>query len=240
MIDDVRLLLIRHAESVNNRTEALTGAGANRVPDPELTELGTEQARLLADHFAAGELPRPDIMFTSLMRRAVATAAPVAEALDIPLQGHGDLFEVNGIYEGVYTGFSTRGIPGPGSPASLLRGLSPRLVLPSYADETGWYRRPFETPAMAWERARTVIDDLVSEFGDGDKLVAVVTHAWFIQFLLRRLMAWPPASDGALGTWLEINNTGHTLLRPSRDEEHSLVLQWLNRLDHLRHAEVSR
>lgn len=235
----MRLLLIRHGESQNNRIHADTGSWAGRSPDPDLTALGRTQANKLADHFAGDLLVRPDILITSLMRRAVATAAPIARSLDLPLEGHALLHEVGGVYEGPDEGPQVAGLSHPGSPASALLELSPHLVLPSEADEDGWHRRPFEVPHAAWQRACEVVDALHARFGDTDLLVGVVTHAWFSQYLLHALLGWQPGEQGRLSAWLVINNTGHTLveLQPGPDWPPALV--WLNRHDHLNEAEVT-
>ncbi len=234
----MHLLLIRHGQSSNNRAEAASGHGRDRVPDPHLTELGRRQAQRLADHVAAGALPRPDHLFTSLMHRAVETAAPLAHALDLPLQGHTLLHEVNGVYTGEYTGLSTRGTPVPGSPATVLHGITDRLQWPPDADEDGWYRRPFELPGDAWGRARVVAAEFRERFGDSDAVVGMVTHAWFSQYLLRALSDWPPADDGYLPVWLDLGNTGNVLVECDGAPGRARVL-WLNRLDHLRPDEQS-
>src|SRR5581483_10052519 len=72
--DDMELLLIRHALPV--RVEGEEGTAA----DPDLAELGHEQARALAEYLT-GE--RIDALYVSPMRRAVQTAAPVAEMLGL-------------------------------------------------------------------------------------------------------------------------------------------------------------
>lgn len=235
----MRLLLIRHGESQNNRLHADTGSWAGRTPDPDLTALGRHQADRLAHHFRSYRVARPDVMVTSLMRRAVATAAPIARTLDLPLEGHPLLHEVGGVFEGPDEGPQVSGTTHPGSPASALLDLSPHLVLPEEADEDGWHRRPFEVPAAAWHRACEVVDALLDRFGETDQLVALVTHAWFSQYLLHALLGWQPGQDGRLSAWLVMNNTGHTLLelRPGPDWPPALV--WLNRHDHLSESEVT-
>ena len=50
--------------------------------DPHLSELGRQQARALAD-FLAAEPQLPAAIYTSPMRRAVETAAPLAERLGL-------------------------------------------------------------------------------------------------------------------------------------------------------------
>ena len=92
-----RLLLIRHAESENNHNNArIRRAFAGdpdrihleselaRKPDPELSETGVEQARLLAE--ALGDTLRTPrtLLLVSPMRRALQTAMPLAAAAGIP------------------------------------------------------------------------------------------------------------------------------------------------------------
>lgn len=235
----MRLLLIRHGESENNRIHAETGSWSGRSPDPDLTALGRIQAGKLADHCAAQALPRPDVLLTSLMRRAVSTAAPLARALDLPLQGHALLHEVGGVYEADDEGPHVAGIPRPGSSASALLALSPHLVLPGDADETGWHRRPFEPPAHAWDRACEVAAELRDRYGSTGQLVGVVSHAWFSQYLIHALLGWQPAADGRLSAWLVINNSGHTLIELEPGGGWPPALVWLNRHDHLNEDEVT-
>lgn len=235
----MRLLLIRHGESENNRLYAETGGWSGRSPDPDLTTLGHAQAAKLADFYLASRLPQPDVLLTSLMRRAVSTAAPLAAAFGLPLQGHPLLHEVGGIFEADDEGPQAEGTPRPGSPASALLALSPQLVLPEGADETGWHRRPFEQPGHAWERAREVVAGLRTEYGDTDQLIGLVSHGWFSQYLIHALLGWEPGPQGRLSAWLVIDNTGHTLIELNSGDGWPPALRWLNRHDHLSAEEVT-
>lgn len=69
----MELLLVRHALPV--RVE-----GADGPADPPLSDAGRRQAEALASWLAGEPV---DALYTSPMRRAVETAAPVAEALGI-------------------------------------------------------------------------------------------------------------------------------------------------------------
>ena len=81
----MRLVLIRHGQSGNNVIWEQTGSSVGRHPDTPLTDRGHDQARRLAAAIADGALPwRIDAIYTSLMTRAVQTAAPIANALDLP------------------------------------------------------------------------------------------------------------------------------------------------------------
>ena len=70
----MELLLIRHALPV--RIEGEQGTAA----DPELADLGHEQARALADYLSGEHI---DVLYVSPLRRAVQTAEPVAEKLGL-------------------------------------------------------------------------------------------------------------------------------------------------------------
>jgi probable phosphoglycerate mutase len=72
----MELLLIRHA--LPRRIDEGDGAGP---ADPELAPLGVEQAAALADWLRTEEV---DALWSSPMRRARETAAPVADALGPP------------------------------------------------------------------------------------------------------------------------------------------------------------
>jgi len=74
-----RLLLVRHGQipaNVDGRWHGST--------DAELTERGREQVRRVAAHLARA---RPEVaaVYTSPLKRARCTAAPIAEALRVPL-----------------------------------------------------------------------------------------------------------------------------------------------------------
>lgn len=71
----MELLLIRHALPV--RREVTEGAA-----DPELSEAGFEQARLLADYLAVEAV---HAIYASPLRRAVQTAEPLAKVFGVPV-----------------------------------------------------------------------------------------------------------------------------------------------------------
>src|SRR5258708_854930 len=73
----MELLFIRHA--LPRRIDAGHGSGP---ADPDLAALGLEQAAALAEWLAGESV---DALFSSPMRRALQTAAPVAERLGLPI-----------------------------------------------------------------------------------------------------------------------------------------------------------
>ena len=80
----MELLLIRHALPV--RVEGEEGTSA----DPELAELGHEQARALADYLKDEQI---DALYVSPLRRAVQTAEPVSAALGLTAMVDDELAE---------------------------------------------------------------------------------------------------------------------------------------------------
>ncbi|WP_102125422.1 histidine phosphatase family protein [Deinococcus planocerae] len=76
-----RLFLVRHGQTAANTRRVLRGpTGAEDPLDP----VGETQARLVAAHFAALNLPTPCV-YASTYRRARQTAQPIADALGVPL-----------------------------------------------------------------------------------------------------------------------------------------------------------
>ena len=93
------IIFIRHAESINNKTWAEKRDETLRVPDPGLTNLGVSQAGALADWFP-GFVPHPTHLFSSPFMRALKTAAPLAEVLDMEVTVRSDLMERSGPFVG--------------------------------------------------------------------------------------------------------------------------------------------
>src|SRR5437870_6613326 len=81
-----RLYLVRHAQSQGNTGEDLT------TGDPELTEVGWEQARRLAERLAR---QRIDAIYASPFRRTQQTAHAIAEASGLKVRTKEDLREVS-------------------------------------------------------------------------------------------------------------------------------------------------
>jgi ribonuclease H / adenosylcobalamin/alpha-ribazole phosphatase len=79
---------IRHGESVSN---AAPGRDLSDADGDRLTDLGHQQAALAAQHL--GNL-RIDRLWSSPLRRAQETAAPIADALGLQVEIHDDLQEL--------------------------------------------------------------------------------------------------------------------------------------------------
>src|SRR4051812_17967585 len=73
------ILLLRHGQTDANATGVIQGHG----PNP-LNALGVEQARRLAARVRPVE-PRPEVLVSSDLPRAMRTAEPVSAALGLPV-----------------------------------------------------------------------------------------------------------------------------------------------------------
>ncbi|MBE3558134.1 MAG: histidine phosphatase family protein [Ktedonobacteraceae bacterium] len=82
-----RLLLVRHGQTRTTRDGAF--CGTTEVP---LTEVGQAQARALAERLRREHI---DALYSSPQQRAHETAAPIATALNLEIQTHSALREMN-------------------------------------------------------------------------------------------------------------------------------------------------
>jgi len=210
------VLLIRHAQSVNNSLPE-----EQRSDDPGLTELGREQSRRLAARLVGWQ---PERLLTSAFRRTLETTAAVAEATGLQPEVVVDLHEQGGCQAGaspeVYEGR-------PGLTRDEIVDQFGDWVLPESIDEEGWWKcRRWERPDEAEERARRVAADLVGRFGDLQTKVAVVTHGMFKPILVSALLGRPFIGNEWLGdlyntsvTQLSLSAAGVTL-RSYNDASH--------------------
>ncbi len=234
----MKLLIIRHGESTNNLLHATTGGFEGRSPDPLLTPRGQQQAQSLAQAMIDGAQPAPTVIYCSLMSRAIQTAAPLADALDLPIVGHPEIYEAGGPYEGD----PTDPVPHPGASRSELQALTPRIVLPTEAEESGWYHGHGEDDPARAERGAMVIRQMVAAHAGQDYIVGLVCHEWIAQYLIRAAIGFH-AVGGVAEPWMGLNNTGTTFIDmeqpvPVTETSHNgasleRVLTWHNNTRHL-------
>jgi 2,3-bisphosphoglycerate-dependent phosphoglycerate mutase len=233
----MRLYFIRHGQSSNNALWDATGASDGRSEDPDLTEIGKQQAAALAEFIRAkdaqadGKAPaahRDTFGFThlysSLMVRAVRTATALSEAIRVPLVAWPEIHETGGIYlkdrqSGTYHGQ-------PGKTRSFFQNNFPQLVLPEALNAGGWWNRPSETEAEWLPRAKGVLHSLVERHAGTDDRVAIISHGGFYQLLIREIFEMKGSKGGFF-----LFNTGITRLDFSPDGLADLIYH--NRTDHL-------
>jgi probable phosphoglycerate mutase len=204
------LVLVRHAEPV--RTPAGT---VNGPADPGLTELGFEQARLLADWLACEPV---DVVLSSPMRRARETAEPVAAAFGLEVE------IVDGLVE--YDAASDEYIPID----ELQAAGDPRWLA---MVEGRWEELGAEPAHVFKARVAAAVEDIVARY-PGRRVVAVC-HGGVVNCALASILA----IDRYL--WFSPEYTSISRVVASRSGVRSVVS--LNERAHLeatRHAQEAR
>jgi 2,3-bisphosphoglycerate-dependent phosphoglycerate mutase len=164
------LWLVRHGESTWN----VLGLAQGQNDRATLTERGLYQADQVADELAAEARHRPiTAVWTSDLRRALLTAAPVARRLGLPLRPDARLRERHlGVLEG---GLSTGLVP-------PLTGIADGQVADPDAHPDGG-----ESLRDMHVRLQSFVDDLPETPGDA----VVVAHGGSVRVLLACLSGVP-------------------------------------------------
>ena len=157
------VLLLRHAQSEGNLRRIYVGH--SELP---LSPLGLEQAKITADFIAKGNLPRPDVILSSDLIRAMQTALPTALALGLPILPDRALRE---IYSGCWEGKSM----------DELAALTPECFRLWREDPAN--SRPGEGESMRelYRRIGDEFDRIVGTYRG--KTILLVTHATPIRCL---------------------------------------------------------
>ena len=164
----MRLLLVRHAESLGNREFRLQG----RREFP-LTERGWQQAEALAGRLAARPLAA---LYASPIRRALDTAGPLAARLGLTVQIEQRVQEYD--FGEALSGLTWQEIREK-QPALIEALLANREDFPHYPGEEGREAFKERVSGAMWE---------IAGRHEGDQAVMVVTHAGPIAaFLLETL-----------------------------------------------------
>ena len=233
----MRFYYIRHGQSINNALLDATGGSDGRDEDPDLTEVGKQQARLLADFIRAKDaeangneqaLKRDYFgfthLYTSLMLRSVQTGIVISEALKIPLNAWPEIHETGGIYFEDPASGEFRGLPG--RTRSFFQKNYQRLVLPESLNDEGWWNRPYETDEERQPRAKKVLQILLERHGRTGDRVAIISHGGFYMQLMREIFEVKEEK-----IWFSIFNTGISRIDFSQDGSADLIYH--NRTDHL-------
>lgn len=222
------LYLVRHAQSTNNAS----GPDGGRVSDPALTELGWRQARLTAQHLAAGTEGAPyehpnyniDRLFCSPMLRSLQTARPIGERLGICPEVWVDVHEHGGMFEDLDEG-GRRVLPG--RTRAQIRTEFPEYVLPEDVTDEGWWFQP-DAEDLAGCQARAVrVAGRLHAWRDRDDRIAIVSHGTFMAMLIKALSDQLPSST----LYYYHYNAAITRLDFFGDGE--IALHYLNRIDHM-------
>ena len=243
-INHMEFYFIRHGQSQNNAN--WNNPDYQESPDPALTDLGHEQARAVAEFLKKNQTITDDKvwniqnrygfglthLYTSLMERAVYTAAPIAQALDIPLAAWKEIHEEGGIFS---RGDKTNILGLPGRPRSFFVENFPSLTLPEDLDEMGWWNRPFEAKEERQARADQVFAELLARHHDQEgrpeHRVALVSHGGFFMRLVCAMLKLP-FQQAALGlkSWILLNNCSISRFDIYKEE---INIAYINRVEFL-------
>ncbi len=241
----MELYFIRHGQSINNVNYG--NPDYTEHSDPYLTEIGLEQAEHLGKYLKEKQYITNEKawniqnqygfgfthFYTSLMERAVHTAAPAARALQsVPFSAWTEIHEEGGIYaretEDRYTGLG-------GKPRSYYENNFPELKLPVDYDESGWWNRPFENEEQRQPRADAFLEELLARHGDKEgqpeERIALVSHGGFFVRLLSAMLKLP-WRQGAhdMKSWFILNNCSISRFELRKGE---INICYINRTDHL-------
>jgi broad specificity phosphatase PhoE len=245
----MKLFIIRHAESANNRLGMDMGYDeymAHRSADPPLTDLGQQQAERLGEHLNANAHPeasqerspvQPNSgygfthLYCSPMLRALQTAQPVANALRLYPEVWVDIHEHGGLFRGNPRKDEKLTIY-PGLTRPELSGRFSGYKLPSAVNEDGWWKSGYEDMPACYARAMRVASDLRQRAqqnaqADKEEWIAMVSHGTFIDSLLKAFFNQIPNRD----LFYQHYNTAITRLDFMPDG--TLFLRYLNRTQHL-------
>lgn len=165
--DATRLYLIRHAQSQGNTGEDLT------TGDPDLTEVGFEQAKRLGERMKDARL---DAIYASPLRRTQETAMAIADHLGLDVKPRHDLVEVV-----------------MGRADLDIRQLPPdeqQQIADEIVSKGTWDAFPgSEGSAYARSRITKAIDEIVD--AHPGQRVAVVCHAGVIQTYVSVVLEHP-------------------------------------------------
>ncbi|MCY4020077.1 MAG: histidine phosphatase family protein [Chloroflexi bacterium] len=224
----MQVYLIRHAQSQNN---ALTENTAHRrKADPDLTELGYRQRDILADFLASAtdvmnERFKITHLYSSAMYRSLLTAQPLGAGLNLRPQVWPDLHEKGGLWQrrnGRTSGFN-------GMSRSSMQNEFPDFDLPDTITETGWYDAELGIEPEAHSNFRAIkVAMALRERGQGDDVIALISHAGFLDILLKAIFDQLPSRPN---TWRYYHdNTAITRINYKGSRP---ILHYMNRAEHL-------
>jgi 2,3-bisphosphoglycerate-dependent phosphoglycerate mutase len=233
----MKLYIIRHAQSTNNILTDHQG----RVSDPPLTELGSQQGEILAQHLATGPELKPPVstadghdqhsygltrLYCSPMWRALQTADPIGRALGLTPEVWIDIHEWGGIFLDHGDGRGPIGYPG--KTRQQIQTAFPHYVLPAGITEQGWWNRGHEDRAACYGRAIKVAGTLREWVADNNQeRIAIVSHGGFFDALLKALFNQLPGRQ----VFYYAYNTA--ISRIDFESDGRLRVRYLNRVSHL-------
>jgi 2,3-bisphosphoglycerate-dependent phosphoglycerate mutase/probable phosphoglycerate mutase len=238
----MELYIIRHAQSTNN--VSMLYDNLDREVDPPLTELGIQQAQVLAQHLASAHNidiwveQTPDTreaihgfgitrLYSSPMKRALQTCQPIAEALKLTPEVWVDIHEHGGLYK---DHGEKRGIIGySGMTRAEMQAAFPNFVLGADVTALGWYDPDGGAEDIAACQARAIrVASALWEKASTNERIALVTHGTFSDCLIKALLNLLPGHE------VHFNHYNTAISRVDFREDGKTVLRYTNRINHLK------
>ena len=199
----IRLYLIRHGETEWNKARRFQG-----WTDIQLSAEGEEQARLLGERFIKIKI---DEIYASPLKRAVATAKPIAEVQGLDVITKDNFKEINfGEWEGMTA---------PEISAKYGKDFDDFIVAP----EKGVFPGDISFDRVT-SRIKIGLDEILE--GKKDKNIVIVSHGGIIRLMIKYLMQF----DGEWYNKTWIDNTAISLVEIRK---HGTLMRVLNDSSHL-------
>lgn len=237
----MELYIIRHAQSTNN--VSMIYNSSDRVADPPLTELGFQQAEVVAHYLATshdidrwvdqipdGQESPKGFRFTKLycspMLRTLQTALPISRALNLQAELWVDLHEHGGLHLDYG---DERGIVGfPGLARSAIQAQFAGFHLPASITDEGWYNPAQKAEDIGGCMARAVrVANMLRAQAAFSECIALVTHGTFTDTLLKALFNLLPNHS------LRFSHYNTAITRLDFQADGLVKLRYLNRVAHL-------
>ena len=236
----LELYFIRHGQSINNvfyEDESHATYFENRLPDPDLTPIGEEQAQVTGKFLAQGyQANRNDPqnrhgfglthLYCSLMIRAVKTGDAISKATGLPLEAWPSIHETGGVFDVEIDNGEPVFIGSPGHGRSYFEANFPELILPEDLSDDGWWNRESEPREEYLERAKSIIAEIFQKHGGTDDRIGLVMHGGIFTRILTAFLDVQGESY-----WFLMNNCAISRL-DVRDDGHVRLI-YLNKVDHL-------
>jgi probable phosphoglycerate mutase len=193
-----KIILLRHGESTSNQHHRLTG-----VSNPELTLKGREQAKRAAK-FIKQKYNPIDLLYTSPLKRAAATAEAVGKRIKTPVQISDLLIETDfGDWEGMNR-----------------EQLQSKQEWETYSQDPFHFHFPGgESPQVVKERVLQFKRDLTLNQSWNKALL--VTHYTPIAFFLLEILG-----NDSLARF-RIDNTSVSVIETTKDYEYISLLNFI-------------
>jgi 2,3-bisphosphoglycerate-dependent phosphoglycerate mutase len=236
----LELYFIRHAQSINNvyyEDESEATYFDNRVPDPDLTAKGEEQAKIVAEYLSQpyrGNGLDPQNrngfglthLYCSLMIRAVKTGTAISKATGLPLVAFPDIHETGGIFDVEMENGEPVFLGKPGHGKNFYQSEFPDLVIPHDLPEEGWWNKDIEPRENYLPRAKNIIERLLEEHDGKNHRVGLVLHGGIFARILTAFLEIQRKKY-----WFLMNNCA--ISRLDVEDDGHVLLMYLNKVDHL-------